>query len=83
MFYFTEKVVNLKAWELYLGNAFWTFFVGLVLIVIAKLLGLVGIQSSTVGSILDTTGQITHAENPATLLSRQTDPTPSYGYYGS
>lgn len=67
MFYFTDKVINLKAWQLYLGNAFWTLFVGLLLLVIAKVLGLVGLESDSVDSLLSKTGQIAQARNPQVL----------------
>ncbi len=64
MFYFTEDVIQLKAWQLYLGNAFWTLFVGLVLLIIVKVLGLVGIQSDTLRNIIHETRHLTGAENP-------------------
>ena len=64
MFYFTEKVVNLEAWQLYLGNAFWTLFVGLVLLIIAKVLGMVGLESEAVDNLLSKAGQISGARNP-------------------
>lgn len=67
MFYFTERVVELKAWQLYLGNAFWSLFVGLLLLVIAKVLGLIGFNSTLVDDILSKTGHITHARNPEVL----------------
>lgn len=67
MFYFTERVVELKAWQLYLGNAFWTLFVGLILLVIAKVLGLFGIDNSAVDGLLAKAGQIAEARNPDVL----------------
>ena len=67
MFYFTERVVELKAWQLYLGNAFWTLFVGLILLVIAKVLGLFGLDNNAVDNLLDRAGQIAEARNPEVL----------------
>ena len=67
MFYFTQKVVELKAWELYLGNAFWTLFVGILLMIIAKVLGLVGLDTASVDNILNRAGRFTHAGHPSTL----------------
>ena len=67
MFYFTERVVELKAWQLYLGNAFWTLFVGLILLVVAKVLGLFGLDNNAVDNLLDRAGQIAEARNPEVL----------------
>ena len=64
MFYFTEDVIQLKAWQLYLGNGFWTLFVGLVLMIIAKILGMAGIDSHTVRNLLNETRVFTHAQSP-------------------
>jgi hypothetical protein len=63
-----DKVVNLRAWQLYLGNGIFTFAVGLVLLIIAKLLGTTGIHSETLNKLLSATGRITHARDPHTLL---------------
>ena len=63
MFYFTEDVIQLKAWQLYLGNAFWTLFVGIVLMLIAKVLGMVGVHSDALESILNQTGHLTNADS--------------------
>ena len=78
MFYFNDKVVNLKAWQLYLGNAFWTLFIGLLLLVIAKVLGMVGLESEAVDNLLSKAGQITQARNPQVLtgLAHQVMHTP-------
>ncbi len=64
MLYFTERVVELKAWQLYLGNAFWTLFVGLILLVLAKILGVFGLDTSQINNLLTRTGQITDSRNP-------------------
>ena len=64
MFYFTEPVVNLKAWQLYLGNSFFTFFVGLILIIITRLLGFIGLHSEVVNTLLHKVGRFTHAASP-------------------
>ena len=64
MLYFTEYVRDLKAWQLYLGNAFWTLFVGIILLVIAKVLGMVGIESEALDNLLSRAGQFTHASTP-------------------
>ena len=64
MFYFFERVVELKAWQLYLGNAFWTLFVGIVLMVVAKILGVIGLESEAVASILHRVGVISGARSP-------------------
>ncbi len=64
MLYFTERVVELKAWQLYLGNAFWTLFVGLILLVLAKILGVFGLDTSQVNNLLTRTGQITDSRSP-------------------
>ena len=68
MFYFTEKVVDLKAWELYIGNAFWTLFVGIILIVFVKVLDLLGLENKTVDHIAHDIGSITYARDPRNLL---------------
>ena len=67
MFYFTEDVIQLKAWQLYLGNAFWTLFVGIVLLLLVKLLGLVGIQSDALRNIISETGNLTGASTPSQI----------------
>lgn len=64
MFYFFERVVELKAWQLYLGNAFWTLFVGIVLMVIAKVLGVIGLESEAVATILQRVGVVSGARSP-------------------
>jgi hypothetical protein len=61
--FFTEKVVKLKAWQLYLGNGIWTFLVGLVLLIVAKILGMTGIHSSTLTKLLSTAGSISTGQN--------------------
>lgn len=69
MFYFTEKVTDLKAWQLYLGNAFWTLFVGLLLLIIAKVLGLVGLETDAIDNLLHRVGGIAEARNPNVLFN--------------
>ena len=64
MLYFDQDVCKLKAWEFYLGNSFWTLFVGLILLLIAKVLGLIGIESDAIDNLLHRTGQFTHAQDP-------------------
>ncbi len=87
MFYFTEKVVNLKAWQLYLGNAFWTLFVGIVVLLIAKLLGFIGLESHIVDDLLSKSGQIAEARNPEILqhlpryVSHPTHPHPTHPHH--
>jgi hypothetical protein len=71
MFYFEENVIDLKAWQLYLGNAFWTLFIGLFLLVLAKLLGLVGLDHSVLGTLVQKASSITHARDPNVLLNWQ------------
>ena len=63
-----DKVVNLKAWQLYLGNGIFTFAVGLVLLIIAKILGMTGIHSDTLNKVLSATGRVTQARDPHQLL---------------
>ena len=67
MFYFTENVVDLKAWQLYLGNAFWTLFVGIILMVVAKVLGVIGLETEAVSGLLNRVSDITHARGPQVL----------------
>ena len=62
-----DKVVNLKAWQLYLGNGIFTFAVGLILLIIAKLFNMTGIQSDTINRLLSATGRVTNARDPSTL----------------
>ncbi len=64
MLYFTERVVELKAWQLYLGNAFWTLFVGLILLILGKVLGVFGLDTSQITNLLSRTGQIVDARSP-------------------
>ena len=66
-----ENVIDLKAWQLYLGNAFWTLFVGLFLLVLAKLLGLVGLDNSALDMLVHKAGSIAHARDPNVLLNWQ------------
>lgn len=72
MFYFNENVIDLKAWQLYLGNAFWTLFVGLFLLILAKLLGLVGLDNATMDLLFHKAGSISHARDPGVLLDWRT-----------
>ena len=69
MFYFMENVSDLKAWQLYLGNAFWTLFVGLLILVIAKVLGLVGLETDAIDNLLHRIGGITEARDPQMLFN--------------
>ena len=64
MFYFTEDVIQLKAWQLYLGNAFWTLFVGILLCLVVKMLGLAGIHSDALRNIIHETRNFTGAQTP-------------------
>ena len=68
MFYFDDRVVNLKAWQLYLGNSFFTLFVGIVLLVLAKFLGLLGLENRSVDELLAKAGEIAQARNPKILF---------------
>ena len=63
MFFFDQKVVNLKAWELYLGNALWTFFIGLVLILTIKVLDVFGLENSALYDIAQKAGQVMGARS--------------------
>lgn len=58
MFFFDQKVTNLRAWELYLGNALWTFFIGILLVVAVKLLDVFGLQKTGLGEIMHRTGEV-------------------------
>ena len=84
MFYFMENVTDLKAWQLYLGNAFWTLFVGLLLLIIAKVLGLVGLETDAIDNLLHRIGGIAEARDPNVLfnlargLHPHSTPTPHY-----
>jgi len=80
MFYFTQRVVELKAWQLYLGNAFWTLFVGLLLLMIANVLGIIVLENDVVNNLLKKTGHITEARNPVVLteLANQVLRTPGH-----
>ena len=60
---FTEKVVNLKAWQLYLGNGIWTLAIGIVLIIISKLLGLFGLNNDTTNKLLSMTAKVATGGN--------------------
>jgi hypothetical protein len=60
---FTEKVVNLKAWQLYLGNGIWTLSVGIVLILISKILGLFGLNNETTNKLLSMTAKVSSVDN--------------------
>ena len=62
-----DKVVNLRAWQLYLGNGIFTFAVGLILLIVAKLIGMTGIHSDTLNRILGAAGKISQARDPNTL----------------
>jgi len=44
MLFLTDKVVNLKAWQFYLGNSIFTFLVGLILVVLSKILGIFNVS---------------------------------------
>lgn len=67
MFYFDSPVKDLKAWQLYLGNAFWTLFVGLLLLLIGKILGLFGLDHGAVSQILSKVGTVAQARSPDVL----------------
>ena len=58
MFFFDQKVTNLKAWELYLGNALWTFFIGIILVLVIKLLDIFGLEKTPLGDIIHRTGEV-------------------------
>ena len=56
--FLTDKVVNLRAWELYLGNSIYTFLVGIIIIILSKLFGLFGGHNKKIDKILDTVGSV-------------------------
>lgn len=58
MFFFDQKVTNLRAWELYLGNALWTFFIGILLVLAVKLLDVFGLEKTGLGEIVNKTGEV-------------------------
>lgn len=58
MFFFDQKVTNLKAWELYLGNALWTFFIGIILVLTIKVLDIFGLEKTGLGEIVQKTGEV-------------------------
>ena len=58
MFFFDQKVTNLRAWELYLGNALWTFFIGILLVLAVKLLDIFGLEKTGLGEIVNKTGEV-------------------------
>lgn len=72
MFFFDQKVTNLKAWELYLGNALWTFFIGILLVLAIKVLDIFGLEKSNLGEILEKTGQVIGAR--ANIANEIIDP---------
>ena len=63
MFFFGQKVTNLRAWELYLGNALWTFFIGILLILAVKLLDVFGLEKTGLGEIVSKTGEVIGARS--------------------
>lgn len=65
---FTEKVVNLRAWQLYLGNGIWTLFICLVLMLLGKLFGLLGINSGQVTDLLHKAGAVATDKNANGVL---------------
>ena len=67
---FTEKVVNLRAWQLYLGNGIWTLLVGLVLMILGKLFGMAGINSGDLHNILSKAGAVA-TNRDSQLLSKE------------
>lgn len=58
MFFFDQKVTNLRAWELYLGNALWTFFIGILLVIAVKLLDIFGLDKTGLGELVNKTGEV-------------------------
>ena len=63
MFFFDQKVTNLRAWELYLGNALWTFFIGILLVLAVKLLDIFGLNKTGLGEIVQRTGEVIGARS--------------------
>ena len=63
MFFFDQKVVNLRAWELYLGNALWTFFIGILLVLAVKLLDVFGLEKTGLGELVNKTGEVIGARS--------------------
>ena len=65
MLYLNDKVVNLRAWQLYLGNAVYTFLAGLVLLILARILGFFGLDTSEMNNLIGKVGQLSGAaKNP-------------------
>ena len=63
MFFFDQKVTNLRAWELYLGNALWTFFIGILLVISIKLLDIFGLNNTGLGELVQRTGTVIGARS--------------------
>lgn len=81
---FTEKVVNLRAWQLYLGNGIWTLFVGLVLLLLGKLFGVLGINNSQITGLLQKAGAVATDKNSNHVLNNHhNNNTESYTNYRS
>lgn len=58
MLFLTDKVVNLRAWELYLGNSIYTFLVGLIILIVSSLFGLFSGHNKKIDSLVDKIGLI-------------------------
>ena len=80
MFFFDQKVVNLKAWELYLGNALWTFFIGLVLVLTIKVLDVFGLEKTGLGELAQKAGQVMGARSGVANDVLETDMEPMDEY---
>jgi hypothetical protein len=59
-----DKVVNLRAWQLYLGNGIFTFAVGITLMLIASLFNMFGLNNGAINNILKAAGTISGARVP-------------------
>lgn len=56
--FLTDKVVNLRAWQLYLGNSIYTFLVGFIIIIISSLFGAFGGHNRKIDQLLDKVGYL-------------------------
>lgn len=58
MLYLDKKVKDMKAWQLYLGNAIFTLLVSIFMVIIVRVLKIFHINNSTLGEVVKTTGNV-------------------------